>query len=172
MSLLSSTAVSAIAVFAASSAVFCQGEKRIALNNPYSPSPAYRLVDGPESDKPVVTNVPVLPAESVTRRPLTEIYKVGVGDILHVNFKNSDNGSGYYTVFEDGSIDYPLAGDNVVVTDKTPDQIARDLTAAVTLYPDPKFSVTVRQYSSHRFMVKGLVMNGGEETIGFSLLLS
>ena len=46
----------------------------------------------------------------------TEHYKIGVGDILFINLQNSSKGSTYYTVLNDGTIDYPLAGEMISVS--------------------------------------------------------
>src|SRR6476620_9996357 len=37
----------------------------------------------------------------------TQIYRIGVGDVLYINIVNSSNGKGFYTVRNDGTIDYP-----------------------------------------------------------------
>ena len=43
--------------------------------------------------------------------PPTEIYKVGTGDILFVSLQNAPaKDSTYFTVLNDGTIDYPLVG--------------------------------------------------------------
>jgi protein involved in polysaccharide export with SLBB domain len=103
-------------------------------------------------------------AERSFRSP-SEIYKVGVGDVLYVNLKNSAGGSGYYTVRANGTIDFPLAGDNIVVADQTVDNIEENLESGITLFPDPSVEVKVREYASHKVTVSGMVANAGEKSL-------
>lgn len=98
-------------------------------------------------------------------KPLTEIYKIGIGDVLFVNLKNAAQGSGYYTVRIDGTIDFPLAGDNVHVADQTVDTAAEILKSGITLFSSPQVEVKVRQYASHRIVISGLVENAGEKNL-------
>ncbi|MEO6051228.1 MAG: polysaccharide biosynthesis/export family protein [Pyrinomonadaceae bacterium] len=93
----------------------------------------------------------------VSSRLPTDIYKVGVGDVLSVNLKNAAQGSGYFTVRQDGTIDFPLAGENVIIADQTVDIIEDILEFGVTRFPDPQIEVRVREYVSHRIKVSGLV---------------
>lgn len=152
-------------------------------NNPYSPSP----------DKQGPTAVQVASSESVTFRmrpetqppapPVTiahaslrvqkpaaarvsspsEIYKIGVGDVLFVNLKNAPNGSGYFTVRPDGTIDYPLAGEGVIVADQTVEVAQEIIESGIKLFASPDVQVKVRQYASHKITVTGTVENPGEK---------
>jgi protein involved in polysaccharide export with SLBB domain len=88
-----------------------------------------------------------------------------VGDVLFVNVKNSPNGSGYCTVRTDGTIDFPLAGDNLVAADKPIDSIVSMLESGITLFPDPIIEVTIREYGSHKMTVSGMVDNPGEKSL-------
>lgn len=98
-------------------------------------------------------------------RPLTEIYKVGVGDVLFIDLKNAPKAGGYYTVQGDGTIDFPLAGENPSVVNKTVDQIEDLLSAATTLYSEPQIEVKVREYVSHRITVLGIAERAGERRL-------
>jgi protein involved in polysaccharide export with SLBB domain len=162
-------------------------------NNPYSPSPSPKVKSsqpavvitpaksGPSDvsfvmqarNAPVPESRPTI-AETTFKiaknadlksRPPSEIYKVGVGDVLYVNLKNAAQGSGYYTVRPDGTIDFPLAGENVIVADQTVDTIEDILVSGITLFQSPQVEVKVRQYSSHRITVSGLVDSGGEKNL-------
>ncbi len=93
----------------------------------------------------------------------TETYKVGVGDILFINLQNSSKGSTYFTVLNDGTIDYPLAGEMVSVAGLTTEEIEDALREKVKLYDNPQISVKVREYSSHKITVLGLVEKSGEK---------
>jgi protein involved in polysaccharide export with SLBB domain len=150
-------------------------------NLPYSPSPSGKIGDEKQAASPpaqaavaVRQSTPAAAEEhdstvaaSSVRQPikLTELYKIGAGDVLYVNLKNAPSGSGYYTVHSNGTIDYPLAGDNVVVADQTCDRIAQILSSRITLFPDPKIEVKVRQYASHKVLVTGLVENPGYKNL-------
>jgi len=145
-------------------------------NNPYSPSPAIETL--PAS---TTSNVPANGSNeqiAVVRRtnerwhsietsspPPTQIYQVGVGDVLFLNLKNSDQGSGYFTVKSDGTIDYPLAGDNLIAADKSVDAIQKLLESEIKLFQDPSITVTVREYGSHKIWVTGMAANGGERSL-------
>jgi protein involved in polysaccharide export with SLBB domain len=104
------------------------------------------------------------PADALTVPP-SEKYKVGVGDVLFVDLKNSPQGSGYYTVRRDGTIDYPLAGENVLVADQTAGFVAEMLAAGITLFPNPRVEVKVREYVSHQITVSGMVERPGNKVI-------
>jgi protein involved in polysaccharide export with SLBB domain len=95
----------------------------------------------------------------------TESYKVGVGDILFINLQNSSKGSTYFTVLNDGTIDYPLAGEMMSVSGLNTDEIEELLREKVKLYENPQISVKVREYSSHKITVLGLVEKSGEKFI-------
>src|SRR5262245_46573189 len=61
---------------------------------------------------------------SSTVQPLTEIYRVGVGDVLDVRILNSVNSrSTLFTVISGGVIDLPVAGGSIAVAGLTVDEI-------------------------------------------------
>lgn len=95
----------------------------------------------------------------------TENYKIGVGDILFINLQNSSKGSTLFTVLNDGTIDYPLANEMVAVAGLTTEEIEDVLREKVKLYENPLVSVKVREYSSHKITVLGLVEKSGERFI-------
>ena len=95
----------------------------------------------------------------------TESYKISVGDILFINLQNSSKGSTYFTVLNDGTIDYPLAGEMVSVSGLTTDEIEDVLREKIKLYENPQVSVKVREYSSRNITVLGLVEKSGEKFI-------
>jgi protein involved in polysaccharide export with SLBB domain len=96
---------------------------------------------------------------------LTEIYRVGVGDVLDVRLINSPNNrSTLFTVMPGGAIDFPVAGGAIVVSGQTTDEIqARIAKELKRRAVDDKahVSVGVRQYVSHSVMITGLVVNPG-----------
>jgi protein involved in polysaccharide export with SLBB domain len=145
-------------------------------NNPYSPSPGSKtlavstvpIIPTNESNQQIAmvqrSNDPGRGTEASSPRP-TEIYQVGVGDVLLIDLKNSDEGSGYFTVKGDGTIDYPLAGDNVIAADMSVDAIQKLLESGIKLFQEPSVTVTVREYGSHKISVTGMVASGGERSL-------
>ena len=92
----------------------------------------------------------------------TEIYRVGVGDILFISLENAPpNVSTYFTVLKNGAIDYPLAGGLNFVLGMTPEEVENELRSKIELYDNPQISVKVREYSSHKITVLGLVEKPG-----------
>jgi polysaccharide export outer membrane protein len=96
--------------------------------------------------------------------PPTEIYKIGVGDVLYISLQNAPaKASTYFTVLEDGTIDYPLAGEMITVGGLTTDEVQDLLKAKIKLYENPQISVKVREHASHAITVLGLVEKPGEK---------
>lgn len=94
----------------------------------------------------------------------TEVYKIGVGDVLLISMQNVPSQTAkYYTVLEDGTIDYPLAGELLPVLDLTTDEIEQNLREKIKLYENSEFTVKVREHISHRISVFGLVEIPGDK---------
>jgi protein involved in polysaccharide export with SLBB domain len=102
-------------------------------------------------------------AKKVSKATLapTEIYQIGVGDVLFISLQNSPGSSKYYTVLNDGTIDYPLAGELVSVSGLTTDEIEEFLRDKIKLFENPDVSVKVREFNSHQISVLGLAENTG-----------
>jgi polysaccharide export outer membrane protein len=102
---------------------------------------------------------------STPARPLTDIYRVGIGDILDIRLLNSvNNRSTLFTVSDSGAIDLPLAGGTVSVAGLTPEEIQNVIAAELkrrAVDEKAKVSVSVRQYLSHSLTVTGLVVHPG-----------
>jgi protein involved in polysaccharide export with SLBB domain len=102
---------------------------------------------------------------SAQERPLTEIYRVGVGDVLDIRLLNSASGkSTLFTVMANGVIDYPMVGGSLSVAGLTPEEIQNVIAAELkrrALDENAQVSVGVRQYLSHSVTVTGLVVNPG-----------
>ena len=100
-----------------------------------------------------------------TERPLTEIYRVGVGDVLDIRLLNSSNSkSTLFTVVAGGVIDIPVAGGTISVGGLTADEIQNRISTELkrrAVEENAKVSVGVRQYLSHSVIVTGLVINPG-----------
>jgi protein involved in polysaccharide export with SLBB domain len=108
-------------------------------------------------------------AEAANNLALTEIYKVGVGDVLDIRLLNSPtNRSTLYSVVDGGLIDFPIAGGPISVVGLTTNEIQSRLTAELKrLAVEQRTQVTVgvRQYGSHTVVITGLVGNPGTKTL-------
>ena len=94
----------------------------------------------------------------------TEIYKIGVGDVLFISLQNAPaKASTYFTVLNDGTIDYPLAGEMISVGGLTTEEIEDLMREKIKLYENPQISVKVREHASHSITVLGLVEKAGEK---------
>lgn len=94
---------------------------------------------------------------------LTEIYRVGVGDVLDIRLLNSANSrSTLFTVMDGGVIDLPMAGGTISVAGFTLNEIQNMLAVELKRRAvGEKVSVGVRQYLSHSVTVTGLVVHPG-----------
>jgi protein involved in polysaccharide export with SLBB domain len=96
---------------------------------------------------------------------LTEIYRVGVGDVLDIRLINSPtNRSTLFTVMPGGAIDLPIAGGAITVAGLTTEEIQALIAAELkrrAVEDKAQVSVGVRQYVSHAVMVTGLVVQPG-----------
>ena len=92
----------------------------------------------------------------------TENYKIGIGDVLFVSLQNAPaKESTYFTVLNDGTIDYPLAGEMVSVAGLNVEEIEDILRDKIKLYENPQVTIKIREYSSHNITVLGLVEKPG-----------
>ena len=104
-------------------------------------------------------------AASTPEPSLTEIYRVGVGDVLDIRLLNSaSKSSTLFTVMAGGLIDLPVAGGSISVAGLTPGEIQNIISAELkrrAVDDKAQVSVGVRQYLSHSVTVTGLVVNPG-----------
>ena len=115
---------------------------------------------------PIRASVDDSSGTSTPERSPTEIYRVGIGDVLDIRLLNSANSksSTLFTVAAGGVIDLPIAGGSISVAGLTPDQIQNIISAELkrrAVDNNGRVSVGVRQYASHSVMVTGLVVNPG-----------
>jgi len=115
---------------------------------------------------PVKASVSDSPAGSTPERSLTEIYRVGVGDVLDIRLLSSVNSksSTLFTVVAGGVIELPMAGGPISVAGLTPEEIQNIISKELkrrAVDENARVSVGVRQYVSHSVMVTGLVVNPG-----------
>ena len=109
--------------------------------------------------------VPIKASATAPEPSLTEIYRVGVGDVLDIRLLNSaSKSSTLFTVMVGGLIDLPIAGGSISVAGLTPEEIQNIISAELkrrAVDDKAQVSVGVRQYLSHSVMVTGLVVNPG-----------
>jgi protein involved in polysaccharide export with SLBB domain len=114
---------------------------------------------------PIKASVNDSSGASAVNRPLTEIYRVGIGDVLDIRLLNSPNSrSTLFTVVGGGVIDLPVAGGTVSVAGLTPEEIQNVIAAELkrrAVEENARVSVGVREYVSHSITVTGLVSNPG-----------
>lgn len=98
--------------------------------------------------------------------PLTDIYRVGVGDVLDIRLLNAQTReSTLFTVMPGGLLEYPLVGEPVQVAGLTTDEVDSRLTEKIKLYENPQLVVSVREYVSHSVVVAGLVNDPGTRAL-------
>lgn len=99
----------------------------------------------------------------------TNIYRVGVGDVLDIRLVNgTSHDSTLFTILTGGLLDYPLAGDPFGVAGMTTDEVATRLSAELKrrgIYDRAQFQVAVRDYASHTVLVSGLVDQPGQKIL-------
>jgi polysaccharide export outer membrane protein len=122
---------------------------------------------------PLSPNVPAAGDESTAKadapsnaKPLTGIYRVGVGDVLDIRLLNAQTReSTLFTVMPGGLLEYPLVGEPIQVAGLTTDEVDERLTAKIKLYENPQLVVSVREYVSHNVVVAGLVNDPGTRAL-------
>src|SRR5882724_1638005 len=96
----------------------------------------------------------------------SQIYRVGVRDVLDIQLtNNSSSSSTLFTVLEGGLLEYPFAGDAIVVAGLTTSQIAALLGQRIKIFDNPTVAVHVRDYASHAVTVSGFVAAPGTRTL-------
>lgn len=95
----------------------------------------------------------------------TAIYRIGIDDLLAVQITNVAAPPKFVKVKTDGTIDFPLAGDPLVVAGKTPREAASLIAGSIKLIKDPRVTLKIREYASHMITVCGLVDQPGEQQI-------
>ena len=99
----------------------------------------------------------------------TDIYKVGIGDVLDIRLLNSaTNRSTLYSVIDDGLIDFPIAGGPIAVAGLTTREIQARITSQLkrlALEERTQVAVSVRQYASHTVIITGLVNAPGTKVL-------
>jgi protein involved in polysaccharide export with SLBB domain/TolA-binding protein len=131
-------------------------------------NPATPIASSPE---PAITTAPVTVAKAPVADdlPLTDIYRVGVGDVLDVRLLNSAaNHSTLYSVIDGGLLDFPIAGAPIPVAGLTTKEIQARISSELkrlAVADQAQVAVGVRQYGSHTVVVTGLVGSPGTKVL-------
>jgi protein involved in polysaccharide export with SLBB domain len=126
--------------------------------------PVMTTATKPQSPAAATTNSST--TASATPLVLTNIYRVGVGDVLDIRLLNANTSeSTLFTILEGGLLEYPLAGDPLPVTGLTVDEIGARIQSRVKIYDKPQVVVSVRDYTSHNVIVTGLVQEPGTKIL-------
>jgi protein involved in polysaccharide export with SLBB domain len=100
---------------------------------------------------------------------LTEIYRVGTGDVLDVRLRDSAAAeSTLFTVTPNGFLDYPILHGPVKVAGLTAKEISENLKAGLKrlgVHENPEVLVGVREYNSHTILISGLVKESGTKIL-------
>ncbi|MEP6635265.1 MAG: polysaccharide biosynthesis/export family protein [Acidobacteriota bacterium] len=116
-----------------------------------------------ENSRPRITSKSASPISSAITAGLTQLYRVGVGDVLDIQLADTSNrdASTLFTVLEGGMLDYPLAGNPIPVVGLTAAEISARLRQQIRIFDNPAVVVSVRDYASHSVTVTGLIAAPG-----------
>ena len=107
-----------------------------------------------------------VPAAAPIPAASTQIYRVGPLDVLDIRLVNNQTRqSTLFTVFENGMLDYPLAGAPVNVSGMTAEEIASLLRNRIRIFEKPQVVVNIRDFASHLVTVSGLVGSPGKKAL-------
>ena len=131
-----------------------------------SQAPAPKLVQPTVLAVKGPTESVIVPLSSPPRSAPPVNYVVGAGDVLDISLANTTSReSTLFTVFNNGTIDYPLLNGPVAVAGLTTDQIGSLLAAQIKVIKTPKLKVSVRDYASHTVVISGLVDSAGKKVL-------
>jgi len=152
-------------------------------NNPYAPNPktrSSRSTDQKDIPKVVIAPNNSVDAEIIARSSLPEIinsgntrnvvttstlsttrYSIGANDLLEINLRDATLKRRFYTVSDDGTIDFDLAGGKVFVAGKSVFEVENELRSRTTIYQQARYIVKVKNHASHAVEVTGSVNTPG-----------
>ncbi|HSS21064.1 MAG TPA: polysaccharide biosynthesis/export family protein [Pyrinomonadaceae bacterium] len=111
-----------------------------------------------------VTPTPANPTSVASSAVQT--YRVGVGDVLDIQLAgNSTRNSTLFTVLDNGVLEYPLAGNPIVVSGMTTSEVASLLRQRIKIFENPNVAVSVRDYASHSISISGFVAAPGTKVL-------
>lgn len=120
---------------------------------------------GANKTAPTITSS-AMAAPVPTAMGATQIYRVGAGDVLDIQLaQNTGRNSTLFTVLDDGVLEYPLAGNPIVVGGMTTAEIATLLRQRIKIFENPSVKVDVRDFASHTISISGLVAAPGTKIL-------
>lgn len=123
-------------------------------------------VYAPDARVPVTDSPKKIAAKASVTAASTQIYRVGPGDVLDIQLSNyPSRTSTLFTVLPDGILEYPLAGNSIVVGGMTTVEITKLLQQRIKIFDDPKVKVDVRDYASHAVTIIGFVSAPGTKIL-------
>jgi protein involved in polysaccharide export with SLBB domain len=139
-------------------------------------TPSKVQASSPASEK---VNVIISPAPQAVRATaktseatspqLTEIYRMGIGDVLDVRLRDSAAAeSTLFTVAPNGFLDYPILHGPLKVAGLTAQEVSKNLEAGLKrlgVRENPEVVVGVREYNSHTILISGLVKESGTKIL-------
>ncbi|MGH9933067.1 MAG: tetratricopeptide repeat protein [Pyrinomonadaceae bacterium] len=145
------------------------GSSNVPSRTVISPEPTTTTATAPAtqtaSGDSALSNKAIATDDSV----LTEIYRIGVGDVLDIRLLNSAaNRSTLYSVIEGGLIDFPIAGGPIPVAGLTTREIQDRITSELkrlAIEERTQVAVGIRQYASHTVIIAGLVGSPGTKIL-------
>ena len=148
-----------------------------AIDSSNKTTPAVSPDDSPDNSKPdpakpksptttaALSNTVAGVASTIATAP-TQLYRVGIRDVLDIQLSDYSGGnSTLFTVLEGGVLEYPLAGDAIVVGGLTPPEIAALLRQRIKIFENPAVAVTVRDFASHAVTIGGFVAAPGTKIL-------
>lgn len=133
--------------------------KSVAAANTTRLSPTETLTAVTDSAKKTPAKISVTAAS-------TQVYRVGPGDVLDIQLSNyPSRNSTLFTVLPEGILEYPLAGNPIVVGGMTTVEIAKLLQQRIKIFDNPKVNVDVRDYASHAVTIIGFVSAPGTKIL-------
>lgn len=134
-----------------------------------TPAPAVLAAESAPPEPSVEVSEPPLPAVPPAAPPPTEVYRVGVGDVLDIRrLDETTKHSTLYTVLTGGLVEYPPLSQPFAVAGKTTDEIAAHIKSELQrlgVHDDARIVVGVRDYASHTIIVSGLVREAGPKLL-------
>lgn len=137
------------------------------------PAPVNKEPAPVETDTPAaeVNEDPEVPETNAAANEvnLTKIYRVGPNDVLDIRISDSASPeSTLFTVTPSGFIEHPLLAEPLKASGLTVEEIGARFESELkrqALVDEPKVSVGVRDYASHRILVSGLVKDSGTKIL-------
>jgi protein involved in polysaccharide export with SLBB domain len=112
------------------------------------------------------TNSTGAPAAANPFMAATQVYRIGLNDVLDIQLAgNLNRKSTLFTVLAGGLLEYPLAGNPIPVAGMTTSEVAALLRQRIKIFENPVVVVNVRDYASHTVTITGFVAAPGTKAL-------